>query len=50
MFLFFFGDNIYKSKETFKIFPPQILDFFGGDFFGGNHSRTDNVLLYFFSN
>ena len=45
MFLFFFGDNIYKSKETFKIFPPQILDFFGG-----NHSRTDNVLLYFFSN
>ena len=26
MSLFFFGDNFYKNKETFKIFPPQILE------------------------
>ena len=26
MFLFFFGDNSYKNKETFKIFSPQILE------------------------
>ena len=25
MSLFFFGDNFYKNKETFKIFSPQIL-------------------------
>ena len=23
---FFFGNNVYKSKETFKIFSPQILE------------------------
>ena len=26
MFLFFFGDNFYKNKETFKIFSSQILE------------------------
>ena len=26
MSLFFFGDNFYKSKETFNIFFPQILE------------------------
>ena len=26
MFLFFFGDNFCKNKETFKIFSPQILE------------------------
>ena len=26
MFLFFFGNNFYKNKETFKIFSPQLLD------------------------
>ena len=26
MFLFFFGNNFYKNKDTFKIFAPQILD------------------------
>ena len=26
MFLFFFGDNFYKNKATFKIFSPQILE------------------------
>ena len=26
MSLFFFSDNFYKNKETFKIFYPQILD------------------------
>ena len=26
MSLFFFGSNIYKNKETFKIFSPQILE------------------------
>ena len=25
MSLFFFSNNIYKNKETFKIFSPQIL-------------------------
>ena len=25
MSLFFFGDNFYKNKDTFKIFSPQIL-------------------------
>ena len=24
--LFFFGDNFYKSKETFNVFSPQILE------------------------
>ena len=24
--LFFFGNNFYKNKETFKIFSPQILE------------------------
>ena len=24
--LFFFGDNFYKNKETFKIFSPQIME------------------------
>ena len=26
MFLFFFGNNFYKTKETFKIFSPQVLE------------------------
>ena len=26
MFLFFFGNNFYKNKETFKIFSPQVLE------------------------
>ena len=26
MSLFFFGDNFYKNKATFKIFSPQILE------------------------
>ena len=26
MSLYFFGDNFYKIKETFKIFSPQILE------------------------
>ena len=26
MFLFFFGNDFYKNKETFKIFSPQILE------------------------
>ena len=26
MFLFFFGDNFYKNKATFKIFSPQKLE------------------------
>ena len=26
MSLFFFGNNIYKNKETFKILSPQILE------------------------
>ena len=26
MSLFFFGDNFYKNKDTFKIFPPQLLE------------------------
>ena len=26
MSLFFFGNNFYKSKETFKIFSSQILE------------------------
>ena len=26
MSLFFFGDNFYKSKETFNVFSPQILE------------------------
>ena len=26
MSLFFFGDNFYKNKETFKIFSSQILE------------------------
>ena len=26
MSLFFFGNNIYKNKKTFKIFSPQILE------------------------
>ena len=26
MFLFFFGNNFYKNKETFKIFSPQLLE------------------------
>ena len=26
MSLFFFGNNFYKSEETFKIFSPQILE------------------------
>ena len=26
MSLFFFNNNIYKNKETFKIFSPQILE------------------------
>ena len=26
MSVFFFGDNFYKNKETFKIFSPQILE------------------------
>ena len=26
MFLFFFGDNFYKNKETFRTFSPQILE------------------------
>ena len=26
MSLFFFGNNVYKNKETFKIFSPQILE------------------------
>ena len=29
MSLFFFGNNVYKNKETFKIFSPQILDVYG---------------------
>ena len=24
--LFFFGNNFYKNKETFKIFSPQLLE------------------------
>ena len=48
MSLFFFGNNFYKNKETFKIFSPQILEVYR-IFFGVNHSRI-NVLLYFFSN
>ena len=26
MSLYFFGNNFYKNKETFKIFSPQILE------------------------
>ena len=26
MSLYFFGNNFYKNKETFKIFPPQLLE------------------------
>ena len=26
MTLFYFGNNFYKNKETFKIFSPQILE------------------------
>ena len=26
MSLFFFDNNVYKNKETFKIFSPQILE------------------------
>ena len=26
MFLFFFGNNVYKNKETFKIFSPKLLE------------------------
>ena len=26
MSLFFFGNNFYKNKETFKIFSPQLLE------------------------
>ena len=26
MSLFFFGNNLYKNKETFKIFSPQLLE------------------------
>ena len=44
MSLFFFGDNFYKTKETFKIFSPQILEVYR-ILFGGNHSRINNVLL-----
>ena len=29
MSLFFFGNNFYKNKETFKIFSPQILEVYG---------------------
>ena len=28
MSLYFFGNNFYKNKETFKIFSPQILEFY----------------------
>ena len=28
MSLFFFGNTFYKNKETFKIFAPQILQFY----------------------
>ena len=26
MSLFFFGNNFYKNKETFKIFSPRLLE------------------------
>ena len=26
MSLFFFGNNLYKNEETFKIFSPQLLE------------------------
>ena len=26
MSLFFFGNNVYKNKETFKIFSSQLLE------------------------
>ena len=29
MSLFFFGNNFYKNKETFKIFSPQLLEVYG---------------------
>ena len=29
MSLFFFGNNFYKNKETFKVFSTQILDVYG---------------------
>ena len=28
MSLFFFGNKFYKNKETFKIFSPQLLEFY----------------------
>ena len=47
--LFFFGNNFYKNKETFKIFSPQLPEVYR-IFLVDNHSRINNVLLYFFSN
>ena len=29
MSLFFFGNNVYKNKETFTIFSPQLLEVYG---------------------
>ena len=29
MSLFFFGNNFYKNKETFKIFSPQAMEVYG---------------------
>ena len=28
MSLFFFGNKFYKNKEAFKIFSPQLLEFY----------------------
>ena len=44
--LFFFGNNFYKNKETFKIFFPEIREVYRIL----NHSRINNVLLHFISN
>ena len=49
MSLFFFGNNFYKNEETFKIFFSTVTESLQNSF-GGNHSRINNVLLYFFSN
>ena len=46
MSLFFFGDNFYKNKETFKIFSPQILEVYKTILV----ETINNVFLYFFSN
>ena len=48
MSLFFFGNNFYKTKETFKFFLQRYWKFV--EFFWWNQSRINNVLLYFFSN